>query len=114
MKKALELDMTDLSDILEGFVKKLEKMSEADLIDMAARLKPVAKHCQAIDEFVKGMVKDKLGGAEGSRNGSLFKAVLKLVPVHRLNQGRFKETKPALHESFCDDVEDKRITFEAR
>lgn len=114
MKKALELDLTDLSDILEGFVKKLDKTPEADLIDMAARLKPVAKHCKEIDEFVKELVKDKLKGTEGTRNGSLFKAVLKLVPVHRLNQGRFKETKPALYESFCDDVEDKRITFETR
>lgn len=114
MKKSLEIDFADLTDILEGFTKKLDKTSQADLIDLAARLKPVAKHCGTIDEYVKGIVKDRLKHNEGFLAGGLFKAVLKLVPTSRLNQKRLKEEKPAVHAAYCDDAVDERVTFEVR
>lgn len=114
MKKAVEFDLADLSDILEGFVTKLPKMSQHDLIDLAARLKPVAKNTKAIDDFVKVMVKEKLKHKEGMLPGGLFKAVLKLVPIGRLDQKALKEDKPALVEEYTRDDTDERVTFEVK
>jgi hypothetical protein len=114
MKKAMETDVIDLGDILESFVKKLDKLSEPELIDLAARLKPAAKACKTIDEAVKEMVKEKLDHQDGTRLGAMFKAILKLVPTKRLNQKRLLEEKPAIHAAYNEDVEDERVTFELR
>ena len=114
MKKSLELDFSDLNIILEGFEQKLDRMPQADLIDLAARLKPVAKHCKAIDEFVKTYVKEKLDDRPGSVPGGLFKATLKLVPTTRLNQSKLKEERPTIHAKYNEPVEDERVTFEVR
>jgi hypothetical protein len=114
MKKALELDFSDLVDILEGFSLKLDKMSEADLIDLAARLKPIVKHCTKIDEHVKDVVKQKLNNKAGSRLGGLFRAVLSIVPTDRLNQQRLKEERPKIYDAYVETDDVKRITFEVR
>jgi hypothetical protein len=114
MKKALELDLADLKDILEGFTLKLDKMTEAELIDLAARLKPVAKHCKTIDEYVKEAIKTKLRHKDGVRLGGLFRAVLKLVPTKRLDQAGLKENEPAIFNEYCKDATDERVTFELR
>ena len=114
MKKSLEVDVSDLSDILESFVKKLDSLPEAELIDLAARLKPAAKACEAIDKHVKEMVKAKLKHKEGNRLGGMFKAILKLVPTKRFNQGKLKADDPELYEAYCEDSDQERITFEVR
>lgn len=114
MNKIINTDLGDLTDILESFTKKLDKLSEADLIDLAARLKPVAKHCEAIDKYAKEMVKTKLRHKEGSRLGEMFKAVLKLVPVDRLDQKAFKAQMPEVHASFIREDTDERVSFELR
>lgn len=114
MKKSLERDLTDLTLILESFHEHLNGLTQADMIDVAARLKPVAKACAKFDETVKDIIKVKLDETEGELPGHLFKAVLKLVPTSRLNQKRFKEEKPTMFATFVDEVEDIRITFEVR
>lgn len=114
MKPALKRDLVDLSDILENFASKLATLTEADLIDLAARLKPVAKHCKVIDDHVKAMVKDKLDGVEGTRLGGEFKAVMKLVPTTRLNQKLLKEEQPKVHARYNENVVDERVSFELR
>lgn len=116
MKKAVDVDLTDLSDILEGLVAKLKqaKFTQAEMIDIAARLKPVAKHCKAIDEEVKEIVKEKLKHKDGTLPGTMFKAILKLIPVKRFNQSKFKEDKPVLFTTYLEDNEDERVTFETR
>jgi len=114
MKKAQLDDLLELTDILEGFRTKLETMTEADQIDLAARLKPVAKSCELIDDFVKDGIKERLKHKEGVRQGNLFKAVLKLVKVSRLDQKALKEQKPALAAQFTNEGTDERISFELR
>lgn len=116
MKKTLELDLTDLGDIMEGLVKKLDqnKLSQPEMIDIAARLKPVAKHCETFDKAVKAMVKNKLNNKEGSMLGTLFKAVLKIIPTSRFSQADFKAEKPAMYEKFMKENDEERITFELR
>jgi hypothetical protein len=114
MKPGLKKDLKMLGEILEDVAKDLAVLPEADLIDVAARLKPVAKHCKTIDDHVKEMVKTKLKHKEGNRLGELFKAVLKLVPTTRLNQGLLKEELPKVHAKYNEAVTDERVTFEVR
>lgn len=114
MKPSIELDFGDLVDILESFVKKLPTMVLKDQIDLAARLKPVAKHCETIDKHVKGVVKVKLKHAEGTLKGELFKANLKLVPIDRLDQTKLKAEKPSVYEQFIRNDVDERVTFKLR
>ncbi len=115
MKPSIELDLGDIVDILEGFTKKLDTMTIKDQIDLAARLKPVAKHCETIDKYVKDeVVKPKLKHAEGELKGELFKAVLTLVPVDRLDQTKLKVEKPSVDEQFIRNDVDERVTFKLR
>lgn len=114
MKKALKSDLEMLKVILEDVIKGLPKTSEEDLIDLAAYLKPVAKNCETIDEYVKDVIKDKLKNEEGTRLGAVFKAVLKLVPVNRLNQDALKAGNPDVYDEYVEAKEGKRITYEVR
>lgn len=114
MKPSIEIDFGDLVDILEGFVKKLPTMLLKDQIDLAARLKPVAKHCETIDEHVKGTVKVKLKHEEGALKGDLFKAELTIVTVERLDQKKLKEEKPTVHAQFVRTYHDERVSFKLR
>lgn len=114
MKKVLERDIVDVGDILESLVKKLPSMTEAELIDVAARLKPVAKNIELIDTHVKDHVKAKLKHKEGVINGGIFNAELKLVPIDRLDQKSFKELKPAMYLQFVKEAVDERVSYKVR
>lgn len=114
MNKRMEVDLGDLVDIMEGFVKKLPMLEEPDKIDLAARLKPIAKACKIVDDHVKDVVKTKLRHKEGARQGVLFKALLKLVSTKRLNQALLKENEPDLFDEYNEDCTDERVTFELR
>src|ERR1700744_1448703 len=114
MKKSIEKDIILLADILEDLTRGIDIMSEADMIDLAARLKPVAKHCETIDTFVKNVVKDKLRHKEGERLGGMFKAVLKLITVNRFKQKLFAEAHPRLTNEFTKEDTDERVIFELR
>lgn len=114
MKPSHEKDLIDMTEIMEDFVLKFQKMTEADQIDLAARLKPVAKACKTIDDEVKLGIKTKLHNKEGSRLGNLFKAVLKIVPTDTFRQKEFKEDHPAKAAEYTDTVDQIRITFETR
>jgi len=112
--KQVERDLSDLTIIMEDFVANLPKLTEPEKIDLAARIKPVAKACESIDKHVKDLIKEKLKHKEGTRLGVLFKAMLKLVPTHRLNQKALKENEPEVFDEYNEDVTDERVTFELR
>lgn len=114
MKKDISKDLDDLSIIMENLKLAMAKLSSEDLIDVAARLKPIAKACTEVDETTKEYVKKKLKGKEGEVPGNLFKAVMKVIPVNRFNQARFKEVRPVMFESYVDEKDEQRITFELR
>jgi hypothetical protein len=114
LQKQTRVDLSTMTEIMEDFVTNLSKMKEPDKIDLAARLKPIAKACETIDKDVKKLVKEKRNGKEGSVLGVLFKAVLSKVPTHRFNQAAFKEDHPKYFEQYNEDVTDERITFELR
>jgi len=114
MKKAIATDLIDLTAILENFVESLQGMTQAEKIDVAARLKPIAKACKTIDDEVKDMVKVKLKHKAGTVPGELFKAVLNLVETKRLDQKGLKENEPELVEEYMKDATDERVSFELR
>ena len=66
MNTLTKTDLEDLTLLLEDFVKRLPKMERKERIDLAARLKPAAKHLEAIDKAVKEEIKERLKGKEGT------------------------------------------------
>lgn len=115
MKPAMKRDLVDISDIMENLSSKLTSLSQADLIDLAARLKPIAKHCDAIDKYVKDeIVKVELGEMPGELMGGEFKAILKVVSTTRLNQKLLKDMEPKIHAKYNEPCDDLRVSFELR
>lgn len=114
MKPAMNRDLIDISEILEKFVDILGNLTEADQIDLAARLKPAAKSIKEIDDGIKLALKNKFDGKEGTRYGKDFKAILKVIPVATFQQKAFKEANPAMAAKYTEDVDQERITFEVR
>lgn len=114
MKKTQERDLTTLTSILEDLVDDMDSMLEPDLIDLAARLKPTAKACKAVDDHVKTLIRDKLRHKEGTRLGAMFKAILTLVPIERFQAKEFKEDDFVTYSKYVRDDTDERITFEVR
>jgi hypothetical protein len=114
MNTLTKTDLEDLTLLLEDLVKRLPKMERKERIDVAARLKPAAKHIKTIDDAVKAEIKERLKGKEGTVLGEIFKAILKLVPTKRLDQSAFKEAEPETYEQYVKETDDQRISFEAR
>lgn len=116
MKKSIENDLTDLVIILETISGKLSNgtYSLPETIDIAARLKPIAKHCEVFDKHCKDLIKAKRKGKEGAVMGELFKAVLTLVDTTRLDQRALKENEPEIHAEYNKDVTDEKVTYELR
>lgn len=114
MKPALKKDLRLLSEILEDLVNGLPELKEADLIDVAARLKPIHKNADKVLDHAKLHIKTKLKGKEGLVLGEEFKGKLKHVPTTRLNQKALKEGHPKIHAIYNEDVVDDRITYELR
>jgi predicted phage-related endonuclease len=114
MNTLTKSDLEDLTLLLEDLVKRLPKMERKERIDLAARLKPAAKHLKTIDDAVKEEIKERLKGKEGTVLGEIFRAVLKLVPTKRLDQKAFKEAEPDLYDQYSKETDDQRISFEAR
>ena len=114
MKPTMNNALFEVSDNMDYFVKNLPGLEEADLIDLAARLKPIAKACKAIDEQVKEMVKKKLKHSDGERFGVMFKAVLKLIDTTRFQTSLFKEEQPVMYGKYAKTDTDERVSFEIR
>lgn len=114
MKKSIEQDLIDASDALEHLIKEYPKLSIEDKVDVGARVRAISKSSEKLGELVKDEIKERLKMKEGTVLGAMFKAVLKLVPVPRLDQKRLKEEKPSVYAQFVHEDEDKRVTFEPR
>ncbi len=115
MKPKMKRELISMSEIMEDLTANMAELPQATLIDVAARLKPIAKHIEALDKYVKDeIVKPELGDQEGTLNGIDFKAVLKEVPTTRLNQKALKEGDPKVHAKYNEDVVDLRVSFELR
>lgn len=114
MKKRIKDDLKEFSLMMEDLLEEYRDLPEADLIDIGALIKPISKGCEEIDTYIKDQVKEKLKHNTGTRLGNMFKAVLKIVPVKRLDQKALKEGSPAIHAKYTREYEDERITFELR
>lgn len=114
MKKGIGIDLADTSDAIESLAASFDKMTLVEMVDVAARLRGVRKASEALDKKIKDAIKDKLKHKAGSLNGEIFKAVLKIVPVMRLDQQRLKAEKPAIYDNYSRLDDDERVTFEPR
>lgn len=114
MKTATLMDLEDVQLAIENLKDRLPKMKLTELIDVAARLKAVAKNCEVIDDNCKDQVKKQLKGKAGEVPGETFKAVLRIDTVSRLDQKAFKEGHPKIAEAYTSDCDQKVITFAAR
>ena len=114
MNKLTERDLTNIRSILEDLVPQAESMSLPDLVDLAARLKPVAKACKAIDDKAKKEIGLDLDGKPGTVLGGMFKAILNQFPVTRLNQARLETERPRIWASYRETNDEQRITYEVR
>lgn len=113
-RKQLDNDLIYLSDIMETIMKDVDRMTEADKIDVAARFRAALKTIEKFDKEVKTYVKDHLNHTAGEVPGHQFKAVLQIVPTDRLDQVALKADKPSVVAAYTktDDVE--RVSFEIR
>jgi len=113
-RKQLTEDLDYLSDIMENIMKDTDRMTVADKIDIAARFRAAYKTIEKFDKDVKTFVKDHLKHTAGEVPGYQFKAVLQIVPTHRLDQEGLKTEKPAVFAAYNKDVEDERVSFDLR
>ena len=83
---------------MEHLVRNLPKLTREERVDVAARTRAIAKHCDELDKAVKAEIKEARKGKEGYVKGEQFKAKLTLVPVHRFDQSTFKQERAELFE----------------
>ena len=114
MNKALQDDLEDAGLTLESMVKRLDKMSKQEQIDLAARLKGIAKNIEIIDRHVKDNVKEWRKGKMGYVLGDVFKAYLNEFPVTRLNQKKLEVEEPTIFAKYRETAPEVRVTFEPR
>jgi len=114
MNKQIVTDLADITDALEHLSRRLPTLSREEKVDVAARMRAVAKHADLIDEYVKGEIKAWRKGKEGYVLGEVFKAWLGLVEATRLDQTKLKVEYPKVHEACLKKSTDTRITFEPR
>ena|SRR5438045_5957185 len=114
MNKVTRDALDEAGDCIEHLLKKLPNLTLQEQVDVAARVKAVAKNAAAIDEFVKVEIKARRKGKAGTVVGEIFKAVLSLVPTTRLNQKKFEVEEPTIYARYLETNDVTRITFEAR
>lgn len=114
MNQATKRDLEDLTLILEDLVKRMPKLKLAELVDLGARTRAVAKHAETIDDFVKGLIKAKAKGKPTTVPGEIFKANVNVIPTTRLDVTMLKIQYPVEHAVCSKTNNEMRITFEAR
>src|SRR5437773_2668084 len=98
MKRSIRESLEDSTAVMEYIVSKLPDLTLPEKVDVAARLKSISKHCEAIDKSVKEDIAAKLKGKDGTVLGELFKSVRKWIDKRVFDSKAFKEAEPALYE----------------
>jgi hypothetical protein len=114
MKKPIEQALVDASDALEYLKAHLRELSMEEKIDTGARLRPVAKMAAELDSTIKEDIKKQRRNKPGTVFGTMFKAVLKLVPTERFLSKQLKEEDPKTYARYAVNDPVSRITYEAR
>jgi len=114
MQKEIKIDLQELTVSLEHLKDSLETMPLATKIDVAARLKAVRDSVAEIEEHVKNEVKTKLGHRIGELPGEVFRAVLNVFPVTRLNQKVLEVNHPRIFAKCVETKEQEQVTFKVR
>jgi predicted phage-related endonuclease len=114
MNTETAIDLADLLDAMEHLHKMLPKLTLKTKVDVAARLKAIVKTAKSIDDDVKDEIKDHLKGKAGTVPGEIFKALVGIHPVTRLDQKLLKEERPKIYAEYEKTGDEERVTFETR
>lgn len=114
MNRAVKIDLADACDALESLTARYDKMALTDKVDMGAKLRALLKSAEKLDKLVKADIEEARKGKEGTTLGEIFKAVLKFVPVTRLDSKLLKEKDIKTWAKYSRDDTDHRITYEPR
>lgn len=114
MRKSLDDNLTVASAAMEEIVTLLSKMKMDEKVDVCARIRAIAKHCETLDKAIKKDIKAELKDKPGTVNGKLFKALLSDVPVDRFDGTLFKEKNPVIYAKYTYTSDEKRVNFEPR
>ena len=114
MNTDVKTDLEDLTAVMEDLARRFPNMELKAKIDVAARLKAIAKAAKTIDELVKKEVKSRRKGKAGFVLGELFKAYLNLIPTTRLDQQKLEVKYPKAYADCLSTDDQERVTFEVR
>lgn len=107
-------DLEDVSDAMEHLKAQLPRLTREESVDVAARVRAIAKTAEEIDKAIKAVIKTWRKGKEGTVLGEVFKAVLKLIPTTRFNSKALEAAEPKVYAKYLETDDVTRITFEAR
>ena len=114
MNDAVKTDLADLQDAVESLQKQLHKMPQAVKVDVAARLRSLAKTVEAIDASIKEQLKAVLKDKPGTIVGEMFKAEVAYVATTRLNQKKLEAENPKVYAKYLETKDQARVTFTVR
>jgi len=114
MNKNVKLDLADLQFSMEDLAANLPNLTMKHKVDVAARLRAVAKACDAIDKAIKDEIKTIRNGEPGTVVGDMFKANLTIVPTTRLDQQKLQVDFPRVYAKCLVKTDVVRISFEPR
>jgi predicted phage-related endonuclease len=114
MRNSIETNLTEACEAVESILHSMPALSQAEKIDICARLKGAAKTIKLIDEAVKDEVKNTLRHRAGELAGDLFKACLSLIPTTRVDLKKLEVEHPRIYAKCQTTDEVERINFEVR
>ena len=114
MLRAAKIDLADTADALEHLLKLVPKMTREEKVDVAARVRAVHKHAEAIDSLIKGEIKEWRKGKPGTVKGEQWQAILSVVATTRLDGAWLKLERPDIHTAYSKTTDVERITFAPR
>lgn len=114
MIASVRRDLENVADDLEHLLSTLPRLTREEKVDVAARIRAVAKSAKQIDDIIKADIKEWRKGKKGTVLGEIFKAVLSLVPTTRLDQKALEAEQPKIFAQYLRTSDQVRVTFEPR
>jgi len=112
MRRSIRESLEDVSLLMEQLEAKLTELTLKEKVDVGARVRAIAKHCESIDESIKTALKARKD--QGTVLGEVFKAIISWVPTTRFQQKEFEKADPKTYSKFLKSADQQRITFEPR
>jgi len=112
MDKSVDTPVNSLNASIADIQRRLPNMTLKAKIDLAARLKGVAKAAEEIDKGIKEEIKTKLKGVAGVVAGHIFRAVMRVGPQSRVSVQKLKVEYPRVYAKCLEKNDVETITFD--